>query len=79
MTNFLLGYSMDVIYGGPGGDRTHDLLLKRQLLYRLSYWPKQKRRALQLYLYLLLCQFLLSYGKTLPCYPKNAIKRVFIL
>ena len=24
--------------GAPGGTRTHDSLLKRQILYRLSYW-----------------------------------------
>jgi hypothetical protein len=26
-------------FGGPGGTRTHDQLLKRQLLYQLSYGP----------------------------------------
>ena len=26
--------------GGPGEDRTHDLILKRDLLYQLSYRPK---------------------------------------
>ena len=25
--------------GGPGGNRTHDQLVKSQLLYRLSYRP----------------------------------------
>ena len=26
-------------FGGPGGIRTHDRFLKRELLYRLSYGP----------------------------------------
>jgi hypothetical protein len=30
----------NVSLGGPGGTRTHDQLLKRQLLYRLSYRPE---------------------------------------
>ena len=29
----------DSIYGGPGGDRTHDLRIKSPLLYQLSYRP----------------------------------------
>ncbi len=27
------------VFGGPGGIRTHDQLIKSQLLYRLSYQP----------------------------------------
>ena len=26
-------------FGGPGGDRTHDLRIKSPLLYQLSYRP----------------------------------------
>ena len=29
--------------GEPGGDRTHDHLIKSQMLYQLSYRPKQRR------------------------------------
>ena len=29
-----------VFFGGPGGIRTHDQLIKSQLLYRLSYRSK---------------------------------------
>ena len=28
----------DINYGVPGGNRTHDPLLRRQPLYPLSYW-----------------------------------------
>ena len=31
-----------MLNGEPGGDRTHDHLIKSQMLYQLSYRPKQR-------------------------------------
>ncbi len=41
METALLRANPDTKHGAPGGIRTHNLLLRRQLLCPLSYWGEQ--------------------------------------
>lgn len=55
---------MFTLLGAPGGTRTHDSLLKRQVLYQLSYRRKYKSLinfTYKNYIYNICCKRLFSY------------------
>ncbi len=72
--NLLLTNSLPHFQGDPGGTRTHDPLIKSQLLYQLSYGVIAHSIAVQRYCFFLNRQLFLSFFS-----KKNSFFQIQIL